>query len=590
VRISLLLLAFAACTDVEDAGALPDAEEPLGTAVDADGDGVDDRTDCDDDNPDAFPGGREVCDGVDNDCDGAIDELYVRVPGDAETLEDAVDLADDGATLCVRPGIYTPDRMMDLTERYLSFESAGGDNPFDVHMGKVDGPLFELSTGTVAFRHMRIGGDSPSTGAAFLAATGGLVVFRDVSLKDAMLHAASLTLFDRGALSWEGGEVRGNTWDATGAETPLRGGVVQANSASHVRFADVVFSENLVRAASTTEGLDVGGVFLRAATTPLELWNVAFEDNAVTLEGHGTALFSGMVLAVVGWLDASAVRFERNEVFVSATAAAAEGLLTLRGGPHELLDLHFSDNLTHVRGSWSAMARGMVDCVGCDAEITDMVASRNEVRADGPSGQVQGAVVRAQGRVSLRHLDARDNLAVAEDVRGGVVDLQLSGNPSFFGSSVIAGNEVESEVDREAGALHVDCGNASGELDHLTVVGNRATNLARGGGVQTSRCEGHALSFHHTLVAENRGLSSLSTCTGCAFFPNNHGAYFQDTEDVEHGFMTPRLDGDSLDWNLRLAGDSIHRDVSSGFCTDVDGTACDRGAYGGQDPLSSDDL
>ena len=39
--------------------------------------------DCDDTSPDAYPGGTEVCDGVDNDCDGIIDNgaLFLRLDG-----------------------------------------------------------------------------------------------------------------------------------------------------------------------------------------------------------------------------------------------------------------------------------------------------------------------------------------------------------------------------------------------------------------------------------------------------------------------------------------------------------------------------
>lgn len=43
-------------------------------ARDNDGDGYPAAEDCDDTNPDVYPGATETCDGVDQDCDGEIDE------------------------------------------------------------------------------------------------------------------------------------------------------------------------------------------------------------------------------------------------------------------------------------------------------------------------------------------------------------------------------------------------------------------------------------------------------------------------------------------------------------------------------------
>ena len=46
----------------------------LSYAEDLDGDGFDHTVDCDDQNVDVFPDALEVCDDIDNDCDGLIDE------------------------------------------------------------------------------------------------------------------------------------------------------------------------------------------------------------------------------------------------------------------------------------------------------------------------------------------------------------------------------------------------------------------------------------------------------------------------------------------------------------------------------------
>ncbi|WP_242094542.1 BspA family leucine-rich repeat surface protein [Aestuariivivens sediminicola] len=64
---------------------------------------VDDNTDCDDTNANVFPGATEVCDGVDNDCNGQIDEsggTVWYVDADADGYGD---VNDTGVTSCTQP-------------------------------------------------------------------------------------------------------------------------------------------------------------------------------------------------------------------------------------------------------------------------------------------------------------------------------------------------------------------------------------------------------------------------------------------------------------------------------------------------------
>jgi hypothetical protein len=71
---------------------------------DADGDGYGingdpscpggEEPDCDDDDPDTYPGADELCDGVDNDCDGAVPDD--EVDGDGDGFAPCADDCDDG--------------------------------------------------------------------------------------------------------------------------------------------------------------------------------------------------------------------------------------------------------------------------------------------------------------------------------------------------------------------------------------------------------------------------------------------------------------------------------------------------------------
>ena len=58
--------------------------ESCATCADFDNDGFTALTDCDDEDATAYPGNTEVCDAVDNDCDGTVDEGF-DVDGDGET-------------------------------------------------------------------------------------------------------------------------------------------------------------------------------------------------------------------------------------------------------------------------------------------------------------------------------------------------------------------------------------------------------------------------------------------------------------------------------------------------------------------------
>ena len=165
------------------------------------------------------------------------DRLTIEWPSEAfRTLQSAIDAAPDGATIAIKPGVYAIEAPLDVTAKRLTFRGAGsgrrggetsrlvGPDPQVVvadERGGLSLPaaavrgMFNVDSGDVTFRHMRITGfdggivarDSgrgrpptvevedlliDGTGRGILAQTRGLVTIRDVTIERTQWNGISV--------------------------------------------------------------------------------------------------------------------------------------------------------------------------------------------------------------------------------------------------------------------------------------------------------------------------------------------------------------------------------------------------------------
>ena len=527
------------CDDaVDDADADVDNSTGVQFHLDADGDGfgavaetwacivpdsaVEDATDCDDTRTDVSPIGSEVCDDVDNDCDGSVDWDH-RVPTNYPAIQAGIDAADAGDTVCVEAGTYTEN-----------LELLG----FDLSIIGTEGSLSTTIDGGAAGSVVTFGGwESAATVFEGFTITNGFAT--------------------NGAGVWLGG-----------ASATLRDVVITGNSCVSTACNGVgLFSEG---GAPVLDGVD------------------AFVNDADgdTVAGVGAWFYGASPTITNSSFDENYATATQSAYGIGAAFEACTGTV---------VETTIEANYTALTGNGEL--RGSLSVIESDVVFTDVSTSENQ--GDGSTGTAIAAagVYESDANSTWTRIELSGNVATASEV--DAAGLLVAGSTSTWSNVIIAGNRavVSNTIDC-AGATFTS--GSSVVLMNATVYGNEIDGLGTASEMLgAGLCLLSDTTLRNVTVSSNRGNDVtqaggvyVAGATASVSYTNVYGndvANWVGMDDptgtdgnlsVDPGF-TDASAVDAIDWDLMLAAGSGLIDAGDPAILDVDGSRSDLGAFGG---------
>ncbi len=295
--------------------------DPDDGTTDADGDGYVDEActdgdDCDDSNAEMNPDAEDGCDGIDNNCDGSVDEDTILVDagggGDHTSIQEAVDAAGLNDVICIGAGTYQETVVLEARNLTLVSLEGSGSTVID---GNGGGPTLShtLGDGSTVIGLTITGGSGvvfdPDHDGDTNACGGGVFIDAShVEMLDVIVtgneaeDGAGIYLNNGGLLMHQsavvenigsryGGGIRLRETDVVElTETEIRGNVGRTGAGMALYIAEVTLVDCLIADNNSDNN---GGGFYVGTDSSLELSSCTITGNSAQGRGGGIRLYGG---------------------------------------------------------------------------------------------------------------------------------------------------------------------------------------------------------------------------------------------------------------------------------------------------------
>ncbi|MED5372183.1 MAG: putative metal-binding motif-containing protein [Myxococcota bacterium] len=488
--------------------------------------------DCDDSDDTVHPDASELCDGLDNDCDGDIDPSYA-VPGDFSSLQDAIDGLPEGEGACVSGGTYSEDLDWD---RDVDLRGVVGESV--VLQGSGAGPVIQVSsTGGGSIGEVQIQGGVSNEGAGVWV-SGGSFLVENVSFTDLDCEAGTAC---RGIV--------GFTED--GADLSLRGVEVSGLDVSHdnnvfglwhcengglTALQDVRVYDSSLAAENSLYWQGWGADDCVAEIDGLEL-----HDNSVQAEGSLYGWYTrgnGSEVSARDWTVRDNVLWAGANLFPQLYYAGSH--TRFDGARLALID---NDMATagHIYGYALRASASNTTTGDSQVKATNVVVAGNDLEGAGATSNVFGTFYSYGSELNVENADVVGNTVADVNIVYSLVFYASTGSDLRVRSVNAVDNGCTADFRDYALFFYTSSGTTTADLDYLNLYGNDCgeDDLYKTG------------TWNPTLN--------------------------QYAKDPRYVYTS----GEPTGWDLHLDSGSPMIDAGDPETRDADGSVTDMGAYGG---------